>query len=166
MTFKIVADGPNGWNCPCGVSYAAGNPVTSEQAWIEHAANFCRLRRLQPCAQPQTNPICLGGPLDGSAAHAPLLAMRYWFSGGRISWTEPPESTGRHLHEYRRVSPSVFLYNGSAARSAFACGRLARLRGCFRILVNANEKEHRDWLAGWDAADRELKAESANMQLD
>ncbi len=41
--------------------------------------------------------------------------------------------------------------------AAYESGHKARLGGCHRVLANPdNDREHRSWLAGWDAADKEL----------
>lgn len=43
---------------------------------------------------------------------------------------------------------------------AYQCGRLARQRECYRVLVIAeSDEERRDWYAGWDDADAELRQE-------
>lgn len=69
-----------------------------------------------------------------------------------------PRSLSRSL---QATMPSMDDRSKADQSHAYKCGRLARQQGCFRILVIGTPDEQRDWLAGWDAADAELKGGEA-----
>lgn len=42
-------------------------------------------------------------------------------------------------------------------------GRLARSRGCYRVLANPdNEEQRQEWLRGWDDMDAEIRKDATS----